>query len=402
MVEPQTGYGATIADESAAGTIYFCRASEGDTETVINSLPGVMGQGSELQITASTGQLHALWRNKGIPAVVHSISNDQGDNWTFPGSIQGLAPFHSACLSASYSVDMNKHPDTAYISLNDGANFELRHWDGGAWVDDVFRTNETGTVPLLSRHNQSANVSWLSNNSALDRVILSQGNPVDGWSTSFHDHVDGRNVHSGAINGFNAGTYEPLYESLKLDLGDVTGLYSEDLDNLQDRLQVSLPLYGPLSYYLIANDETLGQSAASASYALGLSDDYANVAWLATDNSFKPIRFAQRPALLGGTVFSRQDYLPGFAANPALADGRRTCSAAMAWGNTALGIVASLDGKERRLEWSNLGDFEELALPDWLGRIAWPQLLVLEDGSWMLAYLDLESNSVMCVRTAVP
>lgn len=80
---------------------------------------------------------------------------------------------------------------------------------------------------------------------------------------------------------------------------------------------------------------------------------------------------------------------------------RRTVSATTAWGDTAVGIGASLLGDVFFFEWDNFGNFEDLPLPVALlnETASHHELVVGPDGRWHIIYRDYANDDLRIIST---
>ena len=86
-------------------------------------------------------------------------------------------------------------------------------------------------------------------------------------------------------------------------------------------------------------------------------------------------------------------------ADPTVMDGRRTVSTCMAYGVTAVTLLASIDGKDAYFEWSNYGEWEKLSLPPNMRKMGGPELLIGRDGRWHIIYKNYETDQIFCRST---
>jgi hypothetical protein len=144
--------------------------------------------------------------------------------------------------------------------------------------------------------------------------------------------------------------------------------------------------------------ETHGRTLDAAGYLGSAIPFPTDVVWAAQHTLIAPVRYehtmllgeeaTELPVLGGELSFQPNDY-----------DYRRTVSAELAWGLTAVGLVSNLGGTDVTFEWSNFGDWENLWLPERVRHMTMPELVVGHDGRWHILYKNYLTDQMMSIST---
>ena len=151
-------------------------------------------------------------------------------------------------------------------------------------------------------------------------------------------------------------------------------------------------------YHLLSVAQATGRTIAASAYMGEIPVFPSEVAWVVSSNFLAPMRI-ERDYLSTGWTTELPYAGAGLDARPHEVDYRRTVSADMAWGFTAVGLMSNFGGSDVIFEWSNYGEWENLPLPEGIEHMTMPELVVGTDGRWHILYHNYELDRMMCIST---
>jgi len=394
---PDSGWDVVLLDDPGSddlvaidrdfdGNIFIDNLHADGTDTLRGwSFTGTEGQGFELHGVAGADGLHTIWRCPLNSMVRHYMSAD-GSEWTDAGNLPGLPRSLDLSVTADGEV---------YCSYSDNltAIARLQWWDGAAFVTQATVDQSSPAYRSFLSHDLfQENLVWVVDQNLPPHTIhYYEGNADDGfidfaveledypiWTGSYLNSTIALDAQIVAVAGgataddASVGTFE---------------LYGAELTPWIEQFMTY-----PLNFFVTR--EAWGRNIAGSQYienSLGL---VSQVQWLSHGTFHHPLRYETKYPLVGDPETTQLPLYSDYFA----VDGRRTVSAATAWGPSAVGLIASLDGRESYIEWSNFGDWEELKLPD-LEYMTMPELIVGRDGRWHIVYKNYLTDQMMCRST---
>jgi hypothetical protein len=274
----------------------------------------------------------------------------------------------------------------------------LHWWDGALWQNRWTIATPGGIHrPFLSAQPVEKDVRWAAYDDGTGTMHYVDGNEDDGYTDNSVVLID-TPVWYGVIQN-DMGV---LWGARCFDL--TGGLVADDSslgfhpDGSSTFEALLTPSYGEPLFHLLA-PETWGRSLDASFYyhggSLGLPSE---VYWAVQGSWFEPIRYEDG--------FLSDHSLTLLPTDVSLVDSyrsstRRTISAGLAWGMTAVGLMANLDGEDVYFEWSHFGEWEELPMPDLPAYSNFHELIVGMDGRWHIIYKDYLHDRIYC-RSSLP
>ena len=373
LMPGDSGRQMLVADALADERCLLAQLNDDGTDTVLWEALGGQGQGLELSGAASTDGVHVGWRDF-VTSVGRHFSSADGNIWVDQGSSVG--PVAELELASTISGEL-------YLSHHDGVNAQLMWWDGADWQPRVSVVGLAVHRPFFG-YTLSQHINWFAYEHGTTTLHHYEGNEADGIADTPTVLTDVP-VWDGLANLLGLSPFVmaqaggATLENSPVGLFDVD---AADYDALYDNM-----LSGVMNFF--DADVASGRKMATISYYRGFADLPAQAFWLTYGPLIYPARYT-----VGLPDSPQLTDLP-FDFDINSIDQRRTVSAAQAGGLCAVGLVASIDGQQRYMEWSNFGDWEELELPA-IERMSAPELLIGMDGRWHLIYKDYGNDNMYC------
>jgi hypothetical protein len=348
-------------------------------------LPVVEGQGFDLQTTAGTDGLHAVWRSLGTSIARHALSIDGGATWNDPGDI-GLG-FSDLGLAADTGGNV-------YFSCHHGANAELYWWDGAALNLRASFPNASAHRPFFSQPPDSP-IQWYAYDNVITTLHCVSANepaypdaPVVMTTTPIWEGVGNTlgidNLWFGLVGGATTADGNVCWANLG----------STEAAKIYDPL-----LGGSLDLY--NTPVTWGRTFASTTYVGTISTLPLQAVFCTRGRVINPVMYVAslidppeiRDIVVGKdySLFSLEDLFTD--------DVRDTASCSLAYSATGLVLLSSVDGARSYFAWSHYGDWEVLPLPAAINHVSMPQLQVGLDGRWHIIYKNWLTDQMMCIST---
>jgi hypothetical protein len=375
------------------GRIMIKRLKADGTDSNIFTIDSQEGQGLQLCAAAEgANNLHAVWQTLNNPATRHFSSTDGGVVWnSLPDE---LWPCHVELGSDGAG--------NLYLATADGVTDRLWYWDSGGLSFITAGADEPsypGTHPILSNDPTALGMAWLHTNGVLAKVRQTSGNPTDGFSTGdLTTTLDP--LWAGSALALATGEFGSDFYSFAVGGGAVPSSgYCAYYESLFERWIFSTGTNKPND--VLTNSFVLDSSFGAAKFNYlglkGILPGKKRVFYASTGEDLRPSRFFdQGPS---SESIEAIDALPQTTGDFYTHNLLRTLSATTVHGTTAVMVLCSLDGADQYMEWSNFGDFEELPMPEGIGRINRPQLVVTADGRWHLIYHKPGTDVLFCRST---
>jgi len=348
-------------------------------------LPVADGQGFDLQTTAGTDGLHAVWRSIGTGNTRHALSIDGGATWSDPGDI-GLG-FSNLGLAADTSGDV-------YFSCSHAGNAELYWWDGAALNLRSSFPNASAHRPFFSQPPDSPVIWCAYDNAATTMHIVSANepayadSPVVMTTTPIWEGVGNSlgitNLWFGLVGGATAADGNVCWSNLGST--DASKIYDPVLNSLID---------------LFSTPVTWGRTFASTTYIGTVPTLPYQVVFCTRGRLVNPVMYIAptfgppetRDIVVGKdySLFALEDLFTD--------DVRDTASCSLAYSATGLVLLSSVDGARSYFAWSHYGDWEVLPLPAGIDHVSMPQLQVGLDGRWHIIYKNWLTDQMMSIST---
>lgn len=383
------GAAYAMADIGVNRHVYFTRLNGDGTDTVLNDTWPSTGQGLQMHGVGGADGLHVVYGQMLGPAL-HLHGSADGQSW-----LNAPMPANARQLDLSALAD-----GTTYLSYYDGAGLaKLDRWDGAAWQNVASAVSQAGYRPFLAHGLPSTIVSWVAFDDITTTWTAWQGNEGSGYASATNA-FDGLGAYSGT-GIIESETSLPgvstAYYVLKAD--PVLGYGSSDLGLFEGLNDVNnTVLYALRGYDFIHDNYVFGRNLASAEF-IGSTLGGGTAVWIANGTTIPAARYT--PNL---TLKDEINDLPTTFGAPDT-DGRRTVSALTTPGGTAVALVCDLSGKDRYMEWSNFGQWEQVPLPppdinygsD--ATMNQAELFVGQDGRWHMIYRDYDTDSIFVRST---
>ena len=365
---------ADIADDNTSHIWFIESDGTADDEDFL-PLTELLG----LDITAATAPdyLHVTWQE--AAGTVHYTRDHATGAWAEEVALPGYT--RPALMAGVYG--------DVYLAYVEGGTAYLDQWDAG-WVNIDDAPVSENSRPIVTAQPYREYLYWYVND---DDVL-----PAQLHASRIHEGTSSAGDSDIAISPLWAGTafVEEFYDELFAAAGTISitnasvGTYKTWPGSVSEYVRASAASW---SVSMLVRGKVLDGSA----YNHELTDYNLPAYWVAWGAGGAPARVARN---LDGsrTVTS----LPGGDYTlPAQADidRRRTVTAALGHGTTAVGLVASVDGRETWFEWDDFGAWEDLDLPPDLEWMSLPELVVDWTGRWHLVYRHLITGEVYCWST---
>lgn len=388
-----------VADAAGTGNIYLATLHDDGSETLqpwpqlgTDFLPGTEGQGFELHGAGGADGVHTVWRNWNQFDCRHLLSPDGGTTWLDEGDLPALA------LSLDLTANGNGEIYCSYVDLMAG-NAVMCYWDGLAFANRAVFPCLPLHRPFFSAIPGAPVVHWTMFENVTGNMHYMAGDEIGGYLDNIVLLSDGP-VWSGVTHN----TWEvlvPMVSIRHLALAGGADPAHGTVGRFNDGAPTMAALYDPYlpePFFFLSMPETHGRTLAASGY-LGLSAPFpTDVAWVAQYALLAPARL-ESTMVLGEEVTELP--IAGGMLNfqPLERDYRRTASAGLGWGMTAVGLVSNLGGTDVTFEWSNFGEWENLPLPAGLEYMTMPELVVGAEGRWHLLYKNYLTDQVMSIST---
>ena len=369
-----------VADVGIDRHVYFARLNSDGTESMFIDRWPTCGQGLELHGAGGSDGLHVVWRDA-LGDARHVIGTPDGVSWS-GGPAMG-APAHLDLVSLA--------DGTVYLSSSLAGSAILTRWNGALFAPVMTQLSAINYRPFLAHGTPSNIVSWCAYLDAAGIFYALQGNEGGGY-TPFSAAVAGMPVYSGV--GLIEDNSAPAGSSTNYLTMHSGATYPDSVAGIYEGVSANLD---PVCSFGSANDYMhaaylMGRNLAAAQFAdvSGVRDVY----YLANGSSDAAWRFI--PDAGGGA--DKTELLADIT-DPQT-DLRRTVSAATTPGVTAVALICDIGGREPYMEWSNLGNWEELPLPGpdmaYMSdtRMSKPQLFIGQDGRWHIVYHDWDTDAI--------
>ncbi|MCB1219546.1 MAG: hypothetical protein H7A35_02125 [Planctomycetales bacterium] len=337
-----------------------------DSESEVDVVPGVVGNGLHMMASSSTNELHMVQVRAG--KIYHFHSSD-AVNWTEDPVVPN-GSFPRLCSDILGNMFMGYYtPGFA----------QLVRWDGNAFVAEHTLDSSNDVRPLLSGElSYYFSVDDRTNVPPYMRTKMS-GDPQSDIQ------LDGLPVWDG----------QPVIHSsdaVSLVAFGGTGIKDSKLGVIKqgnpEIEYVCDPVMAFAEDYFVASRVIDGSIMVSQPFAIPVP------CWhVAYGPEITPIRVSY--SLFGNLSWETLPF-----SNPLFQAGelRRTVSSMSSNGLCSVAFVSDNSGPEHLLEWSNFGDWETLSLP--AGRhYSQGQLATGPDGRWHLFYRDLATDEVKVLST---
>lgn len=373
-------------DNDGHGTLLNL-AADGSCE-VIAELPQGQGYGAMLGAAAGTSDstdsgdevLHVMFQKQTTVTAMHLTSEDGGASW----DLQAEQPYPNFDLAATGE-------GSVYAAESSLALHELHLWDPAtlSWLDEALTVASNSAIDrsFLDTTAAGEDLLWVAYNGTTGNVHW-----MTGTFGAFVPHT-----YASPCGEIIAGTSAPLGTGHTLMV--LAGGTTEDEPNLyyslisSDTANIVANSALAEAFYLFSAMPVRQRLLASATAACDLGQQLEYVCWSAQGQTFYPLRY-------WADAYSGLNQAElGMLCEPWQTDLHRTASAITASGATAVALLASCDGKDAYMEWSNYGEWERLDLPEALQYACGPELLFGRDGRWHILYKDWRTDSVMCLST---
>jgi hypothetical protein len=333
--------------------------------------------------------VHVIWRSWASASGRHFISPDSGVTWNDAGDLPGFP------MSLDLTADVNGEVYCSYIDLI-GEHARMDYWDGLTFANRVDIVGYHRHRPYFSALPITPFIRWSMWEDSVGTMHFMQGNEIGGYADTLVLLADGP-VWTGATQNINDAS---LGEPASWVLADGTAPDDANLGVIGWGSESMEQLYNPVPgepYDFLNAPEAWGRTLAVSAY---IDIAYAlpiEVYWATHSSLYAPVRLEH--SILWGITVEELPYNHQTMYSPIANEGRRTVSAAMSWGVTAVGLMVDYNGSHPYMEWSNFGDWETLPPPEGRQPMCGPELVVGRDGRWHIIYKDPLTDRVMCRST---
>jgi len=387
-LQPTTGSDLRAAWRGSDGkTLHRTLLADG-TDTDAGSWDATEGQGLQMYAAAAPDGLHVIWYSLLAVTAHHMLSTDGGASWT---------PLPDISSAFNLGLGSDKGGDL-YLSYRDtGASKQaLRLWNPGGltWDDQGLDSacNNPSVHALLAASWLGDDIAWVRYDTSTSDIKVTTGNSGSPYF-SFNFSSSRMPLWDGAATP--GSLLDPFY-ALTVGGGPYpSGGYVSHYEGATTDPKSLYPPVGNTPHDLLTNRFTAGNNFGAAEFATqGILFGYSDSVFYATHGeTMAPIRY-QRGEFPEATALP----LPANWSEFYERDLRRTVSAATLGGATAVAVIASLDGAEHYLEWSDFGHFEQLPMPG-IGDGIRPVIFPGTDGRWHLIYKEPSTDRIMCLST---
>jgi len=386
-----------VVDNAGTRDVYVATMHANGTDTVwpwpifgTDYLPATEGQGFELHGTGGTDGVHVVWRDWSSTHGRHYISPDGGTTWNDAGDLPGWP------ISLDLTSDSNGEVYCSYVdSITLHAHMD--YWDGLALANRLDILSHIQHRPFFSALPLSEAIQWGMWENGASIMHFIEGNEIGGYADNPVFMTDGP-IWTGTILADNvlSGIGDPKCWAMgdganpdEANLG-ILGWGTDQMDQLYNPLPPA-----PLDF--LNAPECWGRTLAVSVYTDKSMITQTGVYWATHDNLYTPIRLEYN--LAWGLSVTDLPFDPYGQIEPYAVEGRRTVSADLAWGLTAVGLLCDFNGGNAYFEWSRFGDWETLPLPDGVEHWSSPELVVGTDGRWHIIYKNILTDQVMSIST---
>jgi hypothetical protein len=366
-----------VADRAGDRNVYLAQLAPGDVDTTLWTLPPYEGNNYSLHSAAGADGLHAVWYASSLAGYRHYVSPDGGDTWN-----------DAPAYPTAFAVDLGQTSDgEVYLAAFSGED-RLLYWDGGAWVLQQSVPGEPGHYPALLSDRSSAMMSWVVYREASHDLLFYRGNQANPFtSTAFTPSIEP--VWASAAAGWSGEWAVSLAGGTEANDSSI-GFYS--MGGSPFRMLTGPPAY---AHFYTADEAVRGRTLAGAHFiTYGYVDGFAS--WMTPPGEGNALRCDYR-AFMEPTL---EELELKHVNKPGIGDDFRcTASSAVAFTNTAVGLISSLNGGRYYFEWMSNGAWEELPLPPRMEYMSMPELVVDHGGRWHIIYRNWMTDEILCRST---
>jgi hypothetical protein len=362
--------GFFVFDSALAGPFVAALMQTDDSEVILHEGLGWRLQGIELSAAASGTDIHCIQKYMGN--YVHFSSAD-GETWT---ELADAGFGDGGKLAGDQNGDV-------YASLINGGNVYLRRWSNPGWVDPLDNPISPGTLPLIYGQGQALEFENFNEGAVpAEYYLSSNAGPVNIINPDRLPIWDGAIV---ARKG-NASSTLVRYDSPNFGMSGKQGILNRNSGEIEFLFDDIWTVYG--------DTYARGRHFEGSYFGRNFADP-STVFYCAYGPEDGPCRVTQGPGINQWQTESFEAPLPEYDPRAT----RRTVSAALAWGDTSVGLIANLTGDYTIFEWDNFGDFENLPLPAGLEHASMHELVVGPDGRWHILYRDWFEDELRVIST---
>lgn len=380
-----------VAQVDGASFIHLHSCLDDDSETETLTINPESVQGLQLSGVHGSDGLHVLQMDLSSKPD-GAFSTDGGSTWTpYP---PGPAFATSIDLGAQGSGEV-------YVTANNagfGGDYDLFMWDPNLQTFNMIDSTPFGVPdqwPSLTCSRVAADVYWTTYDEVLGELHGYHGNSGGAFTDDITMPLISP-IWNSCRSGFSIAAANSPYV-LAGGMAPYEGVQGYFLPGAPDfqLLTDSLLLNEPPADFL-TNLRARGRSTDCAAYLTRpelffVPYDLAEVYVSSFGSTLDAFSF-ERSIQFGGSRF-RDIHMPVELTSSFSSELTRTVSVAEANGPTAVSLVSTLDGAVNSFQWSNMGNWEDLPLPQ-IEHMSMPELIVGMDGRWHLVYHDYLTDEI--------